>query len=95
MTTMPKINKTILRNLLDDENYMDALAYFASAVADADYKAEAENMIEKMDHKVWKCVSTLNGDSDYSGNWLRVYTALQMGTMGLPHYYEYVRSLKA
>ncbi len=63
-----KMTKTMIKNLLNAD-YMDALAGFASYLAD---KADMETALEKLDSRVWDIAMDIDRDDE----WLRIYTAL-------------------
>ena len=60
--------KMILKALHGE--YMDALAFFASKIADAE---DMEEAVEKLDNRVWKAVED---DDEAEEMWLYVYSAL-------------------
>lgn len=69
---MKKLTKKYALHLLKEENYMDALAYFATRLLNAkDQYAE----LEKLDDRVWEYA--MDGESEEEEQWLRIYTALQ------------------
>lgn len=63
-----KMTKTKIEKLLRGE-YMDALAGFASFLAD---KKDMEAALYRLDEKVWE----IAGEIDEEEQWLRIYSAL-------------------
>ena len=66
-----KMTKTNIKNLLKGE-YMDALAGFASYIAD---KKDPETALENLDEKVW----TIAEEIEATDAWLTIYSALLCG----------------
>lgn len=63
-----KMTKANIKNLLKGE-YMDALAGFASYLAD---KKDMETALYRLDDKVWEIAT----ENDLDEEWLRIYSAL-------------------
>ena len=66
-----KMTKIKIEKLLDAE-YMDALAGFASYIAEKD---DPETALEKLDARVWEIASEM----DRQEEWLLIYSALLCG----------------
>lgn len=69
---MKKLTKKYALELLKEENYMDALAYFATRLLNS------KNMyieIDKLDERMWDIAS--EGEGGEEEQWLRIYSALQ------------------
>lgn len=66
-----KMTKANIKNLLKGE-YMDALAGFASYLAD---KEDLETALENLDEKVWVIAEEVDAEE----TWLTIYSALLCG----------------
>lgn len=69
---MKKLTKKYALELLKEENYMDALAYFATRLMNS---KDMYTEIDKLDERMWDIAS--DGEGDEEEQWLRIYSALQ------------------
>lgn len=69
---MRKLTKKYALELLKEENYMDALAYFATRLLNSN---DMYTEIDKLDERMWGIAC--EGEGDEEEQWLRIYSALQ------------------
>ena len=69
---MRKLTKKYALELLKEENYMDALAYFANRLLNSN---DMYTEIDKLDERMWDIAC--EGEGDEEEQWLRIYSALQ------------------
>ena len=70
---MKKLTRKYAMELLKEENYMDALAYFATRLLNT--KNDQYDELMKLDERMWDIAC--EGAGEEEEQWLRIYSALQ------------------
>jgi hypothetical protein len=70
---MKRLTKKYAEELLKEENYMDALAYFATRLLNT--KKDPYDELMDLDERMWEIAS--EGEDEAEEQWLRIYSALQ------------------